>query len=52
MFLLTDLLLICQKITQEEKQEFFLEKDMRLLYPPVSARHLTIKDVSDDQEGL
>ncbi|CAG8457990.1 8829_t:CDS:10 [Funneliformis mosseae] len=52
MFLLTDLLLICQQITQEEKQEFFLEKDMRLLYPPLSTKHLAIKDVSDGEEEM
>ncbi|CAI2165174.1 4312_t:CDS:10 [Funneliformis geosporum] len=52
MFLLSDLLLICQLITQEEKQEFFLEKDMRLLYPPLSTKHLVIKDVSDGQEEM
>lgn len=43
-FLLTDLLLICQEITQEEK-------DLKLMYPPFNTYHLAINDVSDDQEG-
>ncbi|CAG8491820.1 3994_t:CDS:10 [Rhizophagus irregularis] len=42
-FLLTDLLLICQEITQEEK-------DLKLMYPPFNTYHLAINDVSDDQE--
>ena len=46
-FLLTDLLLICHQFTQEEKQE----KDLKLIFPPLNAEHLTINDVSDDQEG-
>ncbi|GBC02690.1 hypothetical protein RclHR1_04760005 [Rhizophagus clarus] len=46
-FLLTDLLLICQDNTQEEKQE---EKDLNLIYPPINIEHLVINDVSDDQE--
>lgn len=46
-FLLTDLLLICQEITQEVKQE----KDLKLMYPPFNTCHLAIYDISDDQEG-
>ncbi|PKY38580.1 hypothetical protein RhiirA4_537407 [Rhizophagus irregularis] len=42
-FILTDLLLICQEITQEEK-------DLKLMYPPFNTYHLAINDVSDDQE--
>jgi hypothetical protein len=46
-FLLTDLLLICQEITQENREE----KDLKLIYPPFNTNHLAINDVSDDQEG-
>ncbi|RIA95246.1 hypothetical protein C1645_734218 [Glomus cerebriforme] len=49
-FLLTDLLLICQQITQEEKQELTSEKDWKLLFPPLNVEHLAINDISDVKE--
>ncbi|KAG9304606.1 hypothetical protein G9A89_020170 [Geosiphon pyriformis] len=51
LFLLTDLLLICQILNPEEKQknpnfEFFL------LYPPLSGKHLTVKDLVGSKDDL
>ncbi|CAG8728497.1 2477_t:CDS:2, partial [Acaulospora morrowiae] len=48
-FLLTDLLLICQKIEPEAKRENS-DLEFYLLYPPLSGRHLTITDISREGE--
>ncbi|CAG8652666.1 776_t:CDS:2, partial [Acaulospora morrowiae] len=48
-FLLTDLLLICQKIEPEAKRENS-DLEFYLLYPPLSGRHLTITDISSEGE--
>ncbi|CAI2179266.1 18008_t:CDS:10 [Funneliformis geosporum] len=51
LFLLTDLLLICQQLTPEEKA-LNPSKELWLLYPPLSGRHLTINDLYDNKEFL
>ena len=50
LFLLTDLLLICRIYNAEDRiqnpnMEFWL------LYPPLSGRHLDVRDVKDRTEG-
>ncbi|CAG8482316.1 2797_t:CDS:10 [Paraglomus occultum] len=51
LFLLTDLLLICQTYSAEDRirnpsMEFWL------LYPPLSGRHLVIRDVKDSTDDI
>lgn len=50
LILFTDLLIICQRLTPEEKKSN-PTKEFWLLYPPLSARHLTLNDIHDDKEG-
>ncbi|CAG8587860.1 20132_t:CDS:2, partial [Racocetra fulgida] len=49
LFLLTDLLLICQKLSPEEKENNFI-KEFNLLHPPFSGRYLSINDNYDGKE--
>ncbi|RGB41783.1 hypothetical protein C1646_810453 [Rhizophagus diaphanus] len=51
LILFTDLLLICQRLTPEEKKSN-PTKEFWLLYPPLSARHLALNDIHDDKEEL
>ncbi|CAG8472612.1 21924_t:CDS:10 [Racocetra persica] len=51
LFLLTDLLLICQQLSPEEKEDN-LNKEFNLLHPPFSGRYLSINDNYDGKEGL
>ncbi|CAG8440555.1 6148_t:CDS:2 [Scutellospora calospora] len=51
LFLLTDLLLICQILSPDEKQ-FNPSKDYCLLFPPFSGRHLSIIDNYDEKREL
>ncbi|CAB4438621.1 unnamed protein product [Rhizophagus irregularis] len=51
LILFTDLLIICQRLTPEEKKSN-PTKEFWLLYPPLSARHLTLNDIHDDKEEL
>ncbi|CAG8537746.1 4787_t:CDS:2, partial [Acaulospora colombiana] len=49
LFLLSDLLLICQRLSPEEKKQN-PTKEFWLLYPPMSGRHLSVLDMHDDKE--
>ncbi|GBB83576.1 hypothetical protein RclHR1_10280001 [Rhizophagus clarus] len=51
LILFTDLLLICQRLTPEEKKSNHM-KDFWLLYPPLSGRHLILNDMHDNKEEL
>ncbi|CAG8466495.1 7696_t:CDS:2 [Funneliformis caledonium] len=51
LFLLTDLLLICQQFTPEERA-LNPSKELRLLYPPLSGRHLMLNNLYDNKEYL
>ncbi|RIA94808.1 hypothetical protein C1645_817512 [Glomus cerebriforme] len=51
LILFTDLLLVCQQLTPEEKTSN-PTKDFWLLYPPLSGRHLVIHDIRDDKEEM
>ncbi|CAG8594118.1 10666_t:CDS:10 [Acaulospora morrowiae] len=51
LFLLSDLLLICQKLSPEEKKKN-PTKEYWLLYPPMSGRHLSVLDIHDNKEDL
>ncbi|CAG8663600.1 4651_t:CDS:2 [Rhizophagus irregularis] len=51
LILFTDLLIICQRLTPEEKKSN-PTKEFWLLYPPLSARHLTLNDIHDDKEAI
>ncbi|CAG8527746.1 8812_t:CDS:2 [Diversispora eburnea] len=51
LFLFTDMLLICQKLNDEEKRSN-PTKEFLILYPPLSGRHLTVLDINDDKEDL
>lgn len=43
-FLLTDLFLVCQRMTPEERHHSEGEADMWLLYPPLAGKHLKVVD--------
>ncbi|CAG8517835.1 11379_t:CDS:10 [Acaulospora morrowiae] len=49
-FLLTDLLLICQKKSLDEKKQSQSDKEFWLTYPPLSGRHISVCD--DDKKDL
>ncbi|CAG8475608.1 5060_t:CDS:10 [Cetraspora pellucida] len=51
LFLLTDLLLVCQQLSPEEK-EINPNKEFNLMHPPFSGRHLSINDNYDGKEEL
>ncbi|CAG8505774.1 983_t:CDS:2 [Acaulospora colombiana] len=50
-FLLTDLMLICQPIEPEVKRKN-PDLEFYLLYPPLSGRHLSVADISDEGEMI
>ena len=49
-FILSDLFLICEKMTPEEKSADTPSADMWLLYPPLAGKHLKVATV--ENEGL
>ncbi|KAJ1311670.1 hypothetical protein OPQ81_010144 [Rhizoctonia solani] len=52
LFLTTDLLLICEKMTPEERASFGPGgPDMWLCYPPLAGKHLQISESNDGQEN-
>ncbi|CAG8465277.1 4206_t:CDS:10 [Ambispora gerdemannii] len=51
MFLLTDLLMICRVLTPEEKQRM-PHIEFLLLYPPLSGKHLAVRDLNDTKDDL
>ncbi|KAH9858197.1 hypothetical protein C2E23DRAFT_170700 [Lenzites betulinus] len=47
-FLLTDLMLVCERMTQKEMESFGRDgPDMWLLYPPLTGKHLRVAPVDD-----
>ncbi|CAE6429195.1 unnamed protein product [Rhizoctonia solani] len=53
LFLTTDLLLICEKMTPEERADFGPDgPDMWLCYPPLAGKHLQITENSGGQENV
>ncbi|KAF8679876.1 RhoGEF domain [Rhizoctonia solani] len=53
LFLTTDLLLICEKMTPEERAGFGQDgPDMWLCYPPLAGKHLQIVESSGGQENV
>jgi hypothetical protein len=50
LILCTDLLLICKRLTAEEKENNS-SKEFCLLYQPLSGRQLSVNDLHDDREG-
>ncbi|KAI0788546.1 hypothetical protein C8Q75DRAFT_719820 [Abortiporus biennis] len=52
-FILTDLLLICERMTREEQARFGSEgPDMWLLYPPLAGKHLRVAAVEGSATAL
>ncbi|KAL0580366.1 hypothetical protein V5O48_001611 [Marasmius crinis-equi] len=52
-FLLSDLFLICERMTPQERAEHGANgADMWLLYPPLSGKVLRVSDVSDQDNSL
>ncbi|KAG9098547.1 hypothetical protein FS749_003588 [Ceratobasidium sp. UAMH 11750] len=52
LFLTTDLLLICEKMSAEEQAGFEPDgPDMWLCYPPLAGKHLQVSEISGGQEN-
>jgi hypothetical protein len=47
-FILSDLFLLCEKMTPEEKSIVTPGADMWLLYPPLAGKHLKVAKVENE----